>query len=54
VIARVNAKAWVFGHTHCCVDVKHFSGTRIVSNQYGYPDEDQAEIGWDPVATLSV
>lgn len=54
VIARVNAKAWVFGHTHCCVDLEHSSGTHIVSNQYGYPDEDQAEIGWDPVATLSV
>jgi predicted phosphodiesterase len=54
LIAYVNAKAWVFGHTHCCVDVTHASGTRIVSNQHGYPEEDQAEIGWNPRASLRI
>ncbi len=50
----MNAKAWVFGHTHCCVDVSHASGTRIVSNQHGYPEEDQDEIGWNAAATLAI
>ena len=54
LIADVNARAWVFGHTHCCVDVTHDSGTRIVSNQHGYPEEDQREIGWNPLATLAI
>jgi predicted phosphodiesterase len=54
LITEVNAKAWVFGHTHCCVDVTHDSGTRIVSNQHGYPEEDQAEIGWNPLVTLHI
>lgn len=54
LITDVNAKAWVFGHTHCCVDVTHASGTRIVSNQHGYPEENQDEIGWNPRATLRI
>jgi len=30
---------WVFGHTHANVD-KIIDGTRIISNQAGYPGEN--------------
>lgn len=33
--------AWIFGHTHACIDL-HRGGTRIVSNQLGYPWEASA------------
>ncbi len=29
---------WIHGHTHFCVDYEQ-SGTRVISNQRGYPDE---------------
>lgn len=32
------ADLWLFGHTHACLD-KYISGTRVVSNQRGYPYE---------------
>lgn len=31
---------WIYGHTHSSVDVVLESGTRLVSNQKGYPSED--------------
>ncbi|MBM1182413.1 metallophosphoesterase [Pseudomonas lundensis] len=33
------ADAWIFGHTHCSIDVELF-GCRLISNQRGYPGED--------------
>jgi len=33
---------WIHGHTHYCVDF-NINGTRIVSNQRGYPREDGME-----------
>lgn len=32
------ADAWIYGHTHACLDA-HIRGTRVVSNQKGYPHE---------------
>jgi len=32
------AALWIHGHTHNCVDYE-IAGTRVVSNQRGYPDE---------------
>ncbi len=32
------AQVWIHGHTHHAVDV-NVNGTRVVSNQRGYPDE---------------
>lgn len=31
---------WIYGHTHNSVDIVLESGTRLVSNQKGYPNED--------------
>jgi hypothetical protein len=31
---------WIYGHTHNSIDVRLESGTRLVSNQRGYPGED--------------
>lgn len=33
------ADAWIFGHTHCAVDVE-LMGCRLISNPRGYPGED--------------
>lgn len=30
---------WLYGHTHNSVDVALDNGTRLVSNQHGYPAE---------------
>ena len=40
-----SAALWIHGHTHRCVDY-HLGGTRILSNQRGYPDEGVR--GFDP------
>ncbi|MEM7154568.1 MAG: metallophosphoesterase [Myxococcota bacterium] len=38
MVAGSGAELWVHGHTHHCVDYR-VGGTRVVSNQRGYPDE---------------
>jgi predicted phosphohydrolase len=42
---------WVFGHTHYCTDFS-VRGTRVVSNQRGYPGEPTG--GFDPGLVLRV
>jgi len=42
---------WVHGPTHHCVDYE-IGGTRIVSNQRGYPDE-RVE-GFDPARVVDL
>lgn len=54
LIEKIAPRAWVFGHHHCCVDVIHPSGARIVSNQHGYPHEDRGTIGWNQTAILEI
>lgn len=44
LIERHDIDLWIHGHTHHCVDYD-VSGTRIFSNQLGYPGEDA--IGFD-------
>jgi hypothetical protein len=37
-VASSGARLWIHGHTHHCVDYQ-IGGTRVLSNQRGYPDE---------------
>lgn len=46
-----SAALWIHGHTHVRVD-ETCGGTRIVSNQRGYPDEPAD--GFDPAFTVDV
>ena len=41
---------WVHGHTHYCVDYE-IAGTRVMSNQRGYPDQ---ETGFDPTLVVDI
>ncbi|NQU20730.1 MAG: metallophosphoesterase [Candidatus Nealsonbacteria bacterium] len=41
---------WIHGHTHNCVDYE-LAGTRVVSNQRGYPRESTA---FDPALVIDV
>lgn len=45
------ADLWIHGHTHFAVDT-WFGGTRIVSNQRGYPDEPA--VGFQPACIVEV
>jgi predicted phosphodiesterase len=45
------AAAWIHGHTHVCLDYE-VGGTRVLSNQRGYP-EDPVE-GFDPGLVVQV
>lgn len=45
------AAVWIHGHTHQCVDYE-IGGTRVVSNQRGYPG-DPVE-GFDPARVVEV
>jgi predicted phosphodiesterase len=42
---------WIHGHTHVCLDYE-LGGTRIVSNQRGYPEDEIA--GFDPARVVEV
>ncbi|HEX8693913.1 MAG TPA: metallophosphoesterase [Longimicrobium sp.] len=46
-----SAALWIHGHTHYCVDYE-LGGTRVLSNQRGYPDEPVA--GFDPALVVEV
>ncbi len=46
-----SADLWIHGHTHFCVDYR-IGGTRVVSNQRGYPGEHIA--GFDPAMVLDL
>lgn len=45
------ASVWIHGHTHYAVDLD-VNGTRVVSNQRGYPDEPA--VGFDPTLVIEV
>lgn len=45
------AALWIHGHTHHRVDYE-IAGTRIVSNQRGYPDEEVG--GFDPACVVEL
>jgi predicted phosphohydrolase len=45
------AALWIFGHIHRCVDTD-VNGTRVLSNQRGYPHEPVAE--FDPELVVEV
>mgnify|MGYP006266410101 CR=1 FL=1 len=49
ITQRENILAWIYGHDHLSTDIK-IKNTRILSNQYGYPDENANYI--DKVFTL--
>ena len=43
---REPVKAWIFGHTHHCVETR-IGDTLVVSNQRGYPREHTGDFRWD-------
>jgi predicted phosphodiesterase len=45
------ADLWIFGHIHRSVDTE-VAGTRVLSNQRGYPHEPVS--GFDPELVVSV
>jgi predicted phosphodiesterase len=45
------AQLWVFGHVHRCVDTT-IDGTRVISNQRGYPHEPVD--GFDPALVIEL
>jgi calcineurin-like phosphoesterase family protein len=45
------AALWLHGHTHVCCGYE-LGGTRVLSNQRGYPGEDTG--GFDPAFTIEV
>lgn len=51
IIAGYDIDLWVYGHTHSNLDVE-LHGTRIVSNQAGYPGENVR--GFDPGLVVDV
>jgi Icc-related predicted phosphoesterase len=51
LVEASGAALWVHGHTHHCVDYR-VGGTRVVSNQRGYPGESVN--GFDPGLVLDV
>lgn len=46
--------AWLYGHTHHSVDVLVENGTRLVSNQRGYPDEPLTYTHFDPQKIIDI
>ncbi len=53
LIEQYAIDAWFFGHTHHSIDVIQ-SGTRIVSNQFGYDTEGSTTTGFDPAKVISI
>ncbi len=51
LIGESSIDLWIHGHTHRCVDYT-ISGTRILSNQRGYPGE--CPDGFDPELVISI
>lgn len=51
VLERNDIDAWVYGHTHSNLDVV-VSGTRILSNQGGYPEEGVHDFNTSFVAKI--
>ncbi|HEX6037834.1 metallophosphoesterase [Longimicrobium sp.] len=46
------AAMWIHGHTHVCLDYE-LGGTRVVSNQRGYAEEDPVD-GFDPAYVVEL
>lgn len=51
VVLDGSAALWIHGHTHHCVHY-HLGGTRVLSNQRGYPDEGVR--GFDPELVIDL
>lgn len=51
LVSRSGAALWVYGHTHWSMDFR-LDGVRVLSNQRGYPGEDNN--GFDPRLVLEV
>lgn len=54
LMQRFAIDAWLFGHTHGSVDVVVEAGTRLVSNQRGYPGEPPAYTRFDPLKLIEL
>ncbi|MFK7959728.1 MAG: metallophosphoesterase [Phycisphaerales bacterium] len=53
IFTEYEIRLWIHGHTHHCVDYM-FEGTRVVSNQRGYPGEDTGAFDPGLVAEVAV
>lgn len=51
LIEKSDIALWIHGHTHYCCDYV-ISGTRVLSNQAGYPGEDSGGFGGDLVVEI--
>ncbi|MEX2523705.1 MAG: metallophosphoesterase [Gammaproteobacteria bacterium] len=51
IIAAYDIDLWVYGHTHSSLDVQMY-GTRIVSNQAGYPGENVKDFSPDRLVEI--
>jgi predicted phosphodiesterase len=51
LMGRDRVALWIFGHTHRVADVE-VRGTRIMSNPYGYPEQEVA--GFDPARVIEL
>jgi predicted phosphodiesterase len=51
LIETADAELWIYGHTHRQADLT-VSGTRLISNPRGYPDELVA--GFDPACVVEI
>jgi len=54
LMRKHNIASWLYGHTHNSVDVTQESGTRIVSNQRGYPNEAWTYTCHDPQKVIEI
>lgn len=43
---------WIFGHTHDVMTIDHPTGTKLISNPFGYPGENKEPNKWQ-ILTLS-
>lgn len=46
--------AWLYGHTHNSIDIIVENGTRLISNQRGYPNEPALYTQFDPEKIIDI
>ena len=54
LMQRYPIKAWLYGHNHNSVDIVVENGTRVVSNQRGYPGERWAYTRFDAQKIIEI
>lgn len=54
LMERYRPDLWLYGHTHDSQDVIVEGGTRVVSNQRGYPHEQEDSTGFDALKLIEL